>query len=175
MFIPKQHNDFYRKNAYFIIFAVLLVLFYSLHNSISHNQKLNQRVNTELFWNEDHKVASLELPIIIHVYDNFCMYCKRDHQLFAAHPERDQIRIAGLNVSKEFNDMLNFLVANGKLYDANIYPSSAKAVAQLGVDSLPTTIILNENSEIIYYFKGSISEHILTHEIIPKYKEAAGR
>ncbi len=168
-------ESFLRKNAYFIIVVVLLVLFYSLNNSISLNGKLHRHIDTSLFLNEEHKVAFLKLPAIIHVYDNYCIYCKKDHALFLTMADRSELNIIGLNISKKFEEMIDFAHANKGLYNSNIYPLSAKAVAQFGVDSLPTTIILNENSEVIYYFRGSLTNNLLQDEIIPKYKAANGK
>jgi thiol-disulfide isomerase/thioredoxin len=151
-----------------------IILIFAYLNTSKAEKSLEDHVDLKLFVDETQHSPKTQLPVILHIYDNFCMFCKRDQGLLEMLEKRNDLRIYGINVSERFEHFQEFVKKHPKLYDLNLFPQNTRAVTQLGIKALPVTIILNANSQVIYYHKGSFSKRQLEDDIITKYMQAVG-
>lgn len=113
--------------------------------------------------------------LIVNFWASWCIACRGEHRLLERLSKRNDLTIVGINSQDRRDDALRWLRYFGDPYCRSAYDESGAAADALGVQGLPTTLVIDANGAIRYRHVGPLSDIVLEEEILPVVNESSAR
>ncbi len=111
-------------------------------------------------------LTDIEGPAVINLWATWCAPCRREIPDFEAvhQARRDEIRFVGINIGEDSGRAAEFLADVGATYD-QFLDSEGYVVTELRTTTMPVTIVLDANGEIIERHLGPLDQDGLNQAI----------
>ena len=110
--------------------------------------------------------------VLINYWATRCTPCKEEMPLletfYQAHQD-DNFVLIGLNVSNDVEDAAEFIAAKGYSYPIWTDPPG-NTMIELGIHGLPSSILLDEDGILRWFWLGPVTEETLEQEVSPYLK-----
>lgn len=112
-------------------------------------------------------INSLQLTrrTLIHINIDNCSSCNSDKKIFGEYNVKSRFSIVGLNWLDQRG--VKNLDALNSVYSDQIYTPNTDLFVKLGLCTVPVTLIVGINGQILYSHYGQINKSILENEITP--------
>jgi len=109
-----------------------------------------------------------ERPALLNAWASWCLGCRTEHELLMELAESGRIAIYGINYLDMREDAARWLDYFGDPFELSIYDTEGVLGRDLGIEVLPTTILLESDGRVIFRHVGPIDRKILEGEIWPR-------
>ncbi|MCE2993284.1 MAG: hypothetical protein LW826_03705 [Candidatus Jidaibacter sp.] len=167
-------QNLFRYGVLALLFIIILFAMLNKESSFNTYQQsmadrfIGKKLDFSNIVDVENKKFSPELPAMIHVFTNYCKYCKNDLALFRRLEDRSNYRIYGLIWSDQLSDAKVFTANYPHDYDEILFSTAPNIFIELGVKGIPITIVVGVDGEILYYKAHSLNFAEIQSNILPK-------
>jgi len=108
---------------------------------------------------------------LLNIWASWCPACRAEHPVLMAMKEHDLIPIYGINFKDNTDDAKKWLKKAGNPYIITGVDANGAITAELGIDGIPETFLLDKNGMIRYRFRGSLDINTWENTLLPLIKQ----
>lgn len=105
-------------------------------------------------------------PVLVNAFASWCAPCRQEHPLLVEIGEADEVTMVGINVSDLPENATAFLTELGNPYDMVGADPNKEVFSQLGLVSLPQTMVIGSDGRLLLSHSGPINRRFVD-EVLP--------
>jgi thioredoxin-related protein len=94
---------------------------------------------------------------VLHVFATWCESCYEEHRVFVKHKNVSSNKLIGVVYKEAKEDIFKMLKKEGNPFDEIIILDDTSFV-ELGLKGYPTTILVSDKGEVLFYHQGYLSK-----------------
>ena len=111
---------------------------------------------------------------LINVWASWCLACRSEHQLLLDLARSRETEVFGFNFRDRRDDALRWLAFYGDPFAASAFDAEGRAGAELGVEVLPQTLVIDREGVIRHRHVGPVGRSDLDNVILPLMRNLSG-
>jgi cytochrome c biogenesis protein CcmG/thiol:disulfide interchange protein DsbE len=106
-------------------------------------------------------------PRVINFWGSWCVACREEHPVLERLVAEQGIALLGVNHLDERADALRWLDYFGDPYETSLYDPEGRIGAELGIEALPVTLVVDADGLIRYRHLGVLDNKTADTVIVP--------
>jgi len=106
-------------------------------------------------------------PRVINFWGSWCVACREEHPVLERLVAEQGIALLGVNHLDERADALRWLDYFGDPYETSLYDPEGRIGAELGIEALPVTLVVDAEGVIRYRHLGVLDNKTADTVIVP--------
>jgi cytochrome c biogenesis protein CcmG/thiol:disulfide interchange protein DsbE len=106
-------------------------------------------------------------PRVINFWGSWCVACREEHPVLERLSAEHGVALLGVNHLDEREDALRWLSYFGDPYETSLYDAEGRIGAELDIEALPVTLVVDAHGQIRYRHLGVLDNKTADTVIVP--------